>query len=984
MTPGTSYTVSASNGSCSSTSSASFSIDAQLTVPSIPTITTAAATCLADGTASISNYDPTATYVFSPVGPTSGSTITGMTPGTSYTLTAGNGSCTSASSTLFSITAQLTVPSIPTVTTTAATCSANGTATITNYSGTLSYSFTPSGPTSGATISGMTPGTSYIVSASNGSCSSSASASFSIDAQLTVPSTPTVTTAAATCLADGTASISNYDPTATYTFSPVGPTAGATITGMTPGTSYTLTAGNGSCTSASSTLFSITAQLTQPSTPTITTTPASCSANGTATITNYSGTLSYTFTPSGPIAGSTITGMTPGTSYTVSASNGSCSSTSSASFSIDAQLTVPSTPTVTTAAATCLADGTASISNYDPTATYTFSPVGPTAGATITGMTPGTNYTLTAGNGSCTSSTITSFSIAAQLTQPSTPTITTIAATCSANGTATITNYSGTLFYTFTPSGPIAGSTITGMTPGTSYTVSASNGSCSSTSSASFSIDAQLATPIISLTSNDPSTCNLNDGSILVTGSGTGILNWSGSTNGSISSASLNYTITSLGAGNYDVYYVDGTTGCQSATLSTALINPGAPILNNPGSQTACDSFTLPTITGTTLSGNQAYYSNSQANGGTIISGPITSTQTVYIYDENGTCSDEESFVVTINNTPEIINPGPQSACVVYSLPTITGSNLSGSQAYYSNSQANGGAVISGSITSNQTVYIYDSNGSCSDEESFEVTINPEPTIVSFTGEATYCQGDVISDLIATVNGLPNYTLYYSINGIAQAPATSSSSNFNLGTNSGVYVLDSLSDLNCINNTLTSSQTITVNPIPVAPTAGTDTTYCSNATPVDLTALGNGTFTWYDNNNNILGTGATYTPTMNLGTTNYNVSQTENGCEGPVASVLIIVQECGIIISSAFTPDNDNANDVWLLENIDQIYPENVVTIYNRWGNVIYQSNPGQYELNPWDGTYNNEKMPVGSYYFIIEYNDNLTESSNGMITIIK
>ena len=676
--------------------------------------------------------------------------------------------------------------------------------------------------------------------------------------------------------------------------------------------------------------------------------------------------------------------MTPGTSYTVSASNGSCSSTTSTSFSIDAQLTVPSTPTITTTAATCLADGSASISNYDPIATYTFSPVGPTAGSTITGMTPGTNYTLTASNGSCSSAISASFSIAAQLTVPSTPTITTSAATCLGNGTATISNYSGTLSYTFTPSGPTAGATISGMTPGTSYTVSASNVSCSSTTSASFSIDAQLTTPIISLTSNDPSICNANDGSILVTGSGTGILNWSGTTNGSISSATLNSSITSLGAGNYNVNFIDGTTGCQSATVSTTLINPGAPVLNNPGPQTACDSYTLPTITGTTLSGSQAYYSNSQLNGGTLITGTITSTQTVYIYDANGSCSDEESFVVTINNTPVITNPGQQSACETFSLPSISGSNLSGTEAYYTNSQANSGTVISGSINSNQTIYIYDSNGSCSDEVSFVVTINPKPTLISFTGGSTYCQGDVISDLIATVIGSPDYTLYYSINGVAQTPATSSSSNFNLGTNSGVYVLDSLSDLNCMNNSVSSSQTITINPIPGAPTAGTDTTYCSNASPVDMTASGNGTFTWYDNNNNILGTGATYTPTMNLGTTTYNVSQTENGCEGVTANVVIIVQECGILVPTAFTPDNDNANDVWILNKIDQIYPNNVVTIFNRWGNQIYQSNKGQYELNPWNGSYNNEKMPVGSYYFIIEYNDGFTEKSNGLVTIIK
>ena len=37
-----------------------------------------------------------------------------------------------------------------------------------------------------------------------------------------------------------------------------------------------------------------------------------------------------------------------------------------------------------------------------------------------------------------------------------------------------------------------------------------------------------------------------------------------------------------------------------------------------------------------------------------------------------------------------------------------------------------------------------------------------------------------------------------------------------------------------------------------------------------------------------------------------------------------------------------------------------------------------------WNGSYNGESLPVGTYYFIIEYNDNFTKSSNGSVTIIK
>ncbi|TXD93136.1 hypothetical protein ES724_11020, partial [Gillisia hiemivivida] len=169
-------------------------------------------------------------------------------------------------------------------------------------------------------------------------------------------------------------------------------------------------------------------------------------------------------------------------------------------------------------------------------------------------------------------------------------------------------------------------------------------------------------------------------------------------------------------AGSYTIKYSTANAGTCTNSNTQVITITKTPVLTNPGSQSECDSYTLPAISGSDLSGTQAYYNNSQANGGTVITGPITSTQTVWIYDANGSCSDEESFEVTITKTPVITNPGSQSECDSYTLPAISGSDLSGTQAYYNNSQANGGTVITGPITSTQTVWIYDANGSCSDE----------------------------------------------------------------------------------------------------------------------------------------------------------------------------------------------------------------------------------------------------------------------------
>jgi len=173
---------------------------------------------------------------------------------------------------------------------------------------------------------------------------------------------------------------------------------------------------------------------------------------------------------------------------------------------------------------------------------------------------------------------------------------------------------------------------------------------------------------------------------------------------------------------------------------------------------------------------------------------------------------------------------------------------------------------------------------------------------------------------------------------------------------------------------------------PSAPVAGTNATYCNNATLDELSVQGTGTFTWYSDAAliNQIGTGSTYSPSLIIGTTDYYVTQTENGCESSSSMVQITIEECSIIIPTAITPDGDGVNETWQLNDIDKIYPKNVVTIYNRWGNLIYQSNEGQYELTPWDGTFNNEKMPVGSYYFVIEFNDGISTNKTGIVTLIQ
>jgi gliding motility-associated-like protein len=93
-----------------------------------------------------------------------------------------------------------------------------------------------------------------------------------------------------------------------------------------------------------------------------------------------------------------------------------------------------------------------------------------------------------------------------------------------------------------------------------------------------------------------------------------------------------------------------------------------------------------------------------------------------------------------------------------------------------------------------------------------------------------------------------------------------------------------------------------------------------------------------------------------------------------------------IIIPTAFTPDGDGVNEEWVIPNLDKQYPKNSVRIYNRWGSLLFEhdsSTDGAYATKPWDGTFKGDAMPVGSYYYIIDFNTIDNKSEKGIVTIV-
>ena len=178
-----------------------------------------------------------------------------------------------------------------------------------------------------------------------------------------------------------------------------------------------------------------------------------------------------------------------------------------------------------------------------------------------------------------------------------------------------------------------------------------------------------------------------------------------------------------------------------------------------------------------------------------------------------------------------------------------------------------------------------------------------------------------------------------------------------------------------------------VTPTPAVPNTSDNMEYCITDLPEPMEAEGSmESYSWYADTEltDILSNDSQYTPEIYLGSINYYVTSNENGCESPAQIITIQFQQCNIIIPSAFTPNGDTINDFWEIKEIDSIYPNNIVHVFNRWGNKIYVSQKGSYEEFPWDGKINGKPIPIGTYYYIIEYNDNQNEPSNGIVSILK
>ncbi|MFC2176162.1 gliding motility-associated C-terminal domain-containing protein [Bacteroidota bacterium] len=111
------------------------------------------------------------------------------------------------------------------------------------------------------------------------------------------------------------------------------------------------------------------------------------------------------------------------------------------------------------------------------------------------------------------------------------------------------------------------------------------------------------------------------------------------------------------------------------------------------------------------------------------------------------------------------------------------------------------------------------------------------------------------------------------------------------------------------------------------------------------------------------------------------IVENEEGCKDVDTVQVRIFQN--IIIPNVFTPNDDDFNDELVVENNGVNSYE--ITIYNRWGQVVYHDATGEVY---WDGrSPDGAESPAGTYYYVLKVDNDFSEGSfeqTGYVTLIR
>ncbi|WGD35450.1 gliding motility-associated C-terminal domain-containing protein [Olleya sp. YS] len=461
---------------------------------------------------------------------------------------------------------------------------------------------------------------------------------------------------------------------------------------------------------------------------------------------------------------------------------------------------------------------------------------------------------------------------------------------------------------------------------------------------------------------------------------------------------------TGLTAGTYNfTYLVTATAPCvdQSTTITITVsepLNAGIDaILDVCDDSGTTDLFTL---LGTADTGGTW---SPTLTSGTGIFDPLLDAEGTYTYSLINACGiDSADVIVTITQAPNAGLDGSFDICVVdidttnstldlltvlQGTPNATGTFVNNDGAAgFSGTQLDLTAVAVGTYT---FAYTVTAMSPCTTNATSvaTVTVNDSPSVTIIEANPEFCSSEnpTIADLNASVSGT-NIVWYEDANSTTPLDATDA---LPLGTED--YFATQSTGSGC-ESSVRIQVNATVNDVPTPTLIDPNQELCINDAPTinDLTlniseydsTLNN--VIWYDAATG--GSAYNSTALLTVGSTYFAVLvDVSTGCESSVRlQVTPDLTGCGLlVIPDGFSPNGDGTNDTFDIDNVNILFPNFEIEIFNRYGNIVYKGNASSPRFDGrsnQSGTINQEELPVGVYFYVFNFNDGINKPKQGRL----
>jgi len=456
--------------------------------------------------------------------------------------------------------------------------------------------------------------------------------------------------------------------------------------------------------------------------------------------------------------------------------------------------------------------------------------------------------------------------------------------------------------------------------------------------------------------------------------------------------------VTLSGNTTYELLNLTDNAGCFevfSGITTTVTVNP-LPISNiEVSNDIDCVNQTVSLSSSGSSEGPDISYEWQNSSGGTInaentITVSSGGSYTLVVLDNTNGCTSSETSIVIENIVTPTADAGPDGSipCAVVPL----GINLDGTGSSAGNNfsylwTTNGGNFTSNTDIQNPsidgvgtyTLIVTDNNNGCTAEDQvmFNQEEGPQDVMLNIIAPSCYDDEDGEISILEVEGGEGPFE--YSLD-------NAGFSDNNIFTNlvSGSYDLEIIDANGCIYSTSADL----INPLETEIELGEQLQMIAGEevnlnTIINIDSAEIESIVWSPTEG--LSCDDCLTPSVSPSqTTVYTLTITTlRGCMAS-AELLVEVDTDENLVWELITPYvQDGKNDEWIIPNIDD-YPENHVTIFNRWGDVILEARP--YSNNdPWGGENKHGKLvPQGTYYYVIKFDLGEGKVAKGRVAVFR